>query len=31
VLLTAIGGIYWYSHANHSSDRPGMAASLFEP
>ena len=31
VLLTAIGGIYWYSHANQSSDRPGMAASLFEP
>ena len=31
LLLAAIGGIYWYSHANHQTDRPGMAASLVEP
>lgn len=28
VLLVAIGGIYWYSHANHQTDRPGMVTSL---
>jgi len=30
VLLAAIGGIYWYSHANHQTDRPGLAVSLLE-
>ncbi len=25
VLLAVIGGIYWYSHANHQTDRPGVA------
>ncbi len=25
ILLAAIGGIYWYSHANHQTDRPGVA------
>lgn len=30
VLLAAIGGIYWYSHANHQTDRPGVAVSLLE-
>jgi hypothetical protein len=28
VLLAAIGGIYWYSHANRSLDRPGMADGI---
>jgi hypothetical protein len=28
VLLAAIGGIYWYSHANHQTDRPGLTVSL---
>jgi hypothetical protein len=28
VLLAAIGGIYWYSHASHQTDRPGMVTSL---
>ena len=24
ILLAAIGGIYWYSHANHQTQRPGV-------
>ncbi len=25
VLLAVIGGIYWYSHANHQTQRPGVS------